>query len=489
MSIAMMGLLTGFAKGTAQRIGDEREEEKTLIANRLKMAALNKKKRQEEDKAKVEIAQQRDQQITTLFTGASLEQRLALLSNETLFDLAVKNLDTLKDPKKLDEFIVVNKEKIPQSWKTTQDYINSIPYKPAADAKMPEMQTREVFFSRVTPDERQIEAMASQYGEKAADLFAYENLPEARAAAVFGSVNLNALKKDKTSKERLEEANAAATQAVIEFGEETPQAKAAMDNYNKIKTLDELLNPTQAKWATYVSGLKLAMATGTPEQKAAAEAEFEREVVRIEAMSAKQKAADLPAMSTLGNILARTQLAAMRQKFGNKLDKNLRVVYAQDGSASFQYIGTDLAMQEEIRQHGLDAAASIAELYLDKDGRPLSRDMKAVLISQGYKFDSEGRMIKRAAPAAPAAPPAAPATAPAPGTATPAPGATAPAPGTATPAAPAKTEQERILEKMSKADREAKEWADANINSPKRTDKLMAEQILQNLKEKYPGIQ
>lgn len=61
----MMGLLTGFAKGTAQRIDDEREEEKTLIANRLKMAAINKKKRQEEDKAKVELARQRDQQINT----------------------------------------------------------------------------------------------------------------------------------------------------------------------------------------------------------------------------------------------------------------------------------------------------------------------------------------------------------------------------------------------------------------------------------------
>jgi hypothetical protein len=247
MNIAMMGLIKGFAQGTSKRIDEEREEEKTLIANRLKMAAVNKRKREEEDKAKMEVAQKREQQINTLFTGASLEQRLALLSNDTLFDLAVKNLDTLKDPKKLDEFIVVNKEKIPQSWKTTQDYINSIPYKPAADAKMPEMQTREVFFSRVTPDEKQIEAMASQFGERAADLFAYENLPEAKAAAVFGSVNLNALKKDKTSKDRLEEANAAYTTAASEFGQESPEAKAALDNFKKIEIIDKTLNPQSSR--------------------------------------------------------------------------------------------------------------------------------------------------------------------------------------------------------------------------------------------------
>ena len=299
----MMGLLTGFAKGTAQRIDDEREEEKTLIANRLKMAALNKKKRQEEDKAKVELARQRDQQINTFFSGASLEQRLALLSNESLFEQAIEKKDQLVSSKALDEFIIVNKEKIPKSWKTTQDYINSIPYKPEAGAKIPEMQTREVFFSRVTPDERQIEAMASQYGEKAADLFAYENLPEARAAAVFGSVNLNALKKDKTSKDRLEEANAAYTTASAEFGEESPEAKAALDNFKKIELIDKTLNPQKADWAAYVSDMKLIIATGTPEQKKKAEAELGEALNRVAKLTEKQKEIDLPTISELSKMM------------------------------------------------------------------------------------------------------------------------------------------------------------------------------------------
>ena len=207
-------------------------------------------------------------------------------------------------------------------------------------------------------------------------------------------------------------------------------------------------------------------------------------MLRIQKIGEKEKEADLPTISELSRMMKEIQADAMRSKYGDKLKNNLRIVVAPDGSSSFEYIGNDLAMQQEIRNHGLASALDLASLYLNKEGIPLSTDIKAVLISLGYKFDSKGRLIGVAtttpAPGTPA--PAPEATAPAPGT-------PAPAPGTATPAAPAKTEQERILEKMSKADREAKEWADANIDSPKRTDKLMAEQILQNLKEKYPGIE
>ena len=411
MGTFLTGFLTGVAKGANERIEKEREDEEALITSRLKTAYVNKTKREEEARAKRENARARRDEVDVLFPAASLEQRLALVASPLIFEQAKKSAGLVD----LNELLVINKDKIPKNLTSVNDFIASIQGRPVGTAAATEMQSREVFGVNVTPSKGRIESLASPYGGSAADLLAYETVSDSIEVPQFASLNLDALKKNKTSKERLEEANAAATQAVIEFGEETPQAKAAMDNYNKIKTLDELLNPTQAKWATYVSGLKLAMATGTPEQKAAAEAEFKREVVRIEAMSAKEKEEDLPAMSTFGRIIAITKLEAMKQKFGNKLDQNLRVHYAQDGSASFQYIGTDLAMQDEIRQHGLDAAASIAELYLDKDGRPLSRDMKAVLISQGYKFDSEGRMIKRAAPAAPpaATTPAAPAAPPA----------------------------------------------------------------------------
>ena len=464
MGTFLTGFLTGVAKGANERIEKEREDEEALITSRLKTAYVNRTKREEEARTKRENARARRDEVDVLFPAASLEQRLALVASPLIFEQAKKSAGSVD----LNELLVINKDKIPKNLTSVNDFIASIQGRPEGTATATEMQSREVFGVNVTPSKGRIESLASPYGGSAADLLAYETVSDSIEVPQFASLNLDALKKNKTSKERLEEANAAATQAAIEFGEGTPQAKAAMDNYNKIKTLDELLNPTQAKWATYVSGLKLAMATGTPEQKAAAEAEFKREVVRIEAMSTKEKETPLPAMSSLSNMIARTKLEAMKQKFGNKLDDNLRVIYAEDGSASFQYIGTDLAMQEKIRQHGLDAAASIAELYLDKDGRPLSRDMKTVLISQGYKFDSEGRMTTPAAPPAattpaattPAAPPAATTPAAPPAATTPAPAApaaTTPAPAAppaTTPAAPPAPPDKPVIPDMKDIDKD-----------------------------------
>jgi hypothetical protein len=67
MKNALVGLITGFAKGTSERITEERAEEKTLIANRFKMAAINKKQRDLEDQAKKEKAEERNAQINTFY--------------------------------------------------------------------------------------------------------------------------------------------------------------------------------------------------------------------------------------------------------------------------------------------------------------------------------------------------------------------------------------------------------------------------------------
>ena len=66
MKNALMGLITGFAQGTSDRITEERLEEKTLLANRFKLAAANKKQRDVEDKEKKVIAQRRNDQIPSL---------------------------------------------------------------------------------------------------------------------------------------------------------------------------------------------------------------------------------------------------------------------------------------------------------------------------------------------------------------------------------------------------------------------------------------
>ena len=209
MKNALMGLITGFAKGTSDRITEERADEKSQLSNRFKMAAINKKQRDIEDQAKKEKAEERNDQINTFYAGASLAQRLAMMSNETMFNLAIENKEALSgeaNKEKLDKFIVVNEDKIPKNWKTVQDYIASLKSAPQAAATMQDEQTREVFGFRVTPNQAEMDGIASQFGSTAAELQAYENMPAASSSPVLGSVNLDVLKTPEKLGDRIEKA-------------------------------------------------------------------------------------------------------------------------------------------------------------------------------------------------------------------------------------------------------------------------------------------
>ena len=209
MKNALMGLITGFAKGTSDRITEERADEKSQLSNRFKMAAINKKQRDIEDQAKKEKAEERNDQINTFYAGASLAQRLAMMSNETMFNLAIENKEALSgeaNKEKLDKFIVVNEDKIPKNWKTVQDYIASLKSAPQAAATMQDEQTREVFGFRVTPNQAEMDGIASQFGSTAAELQAYENMPAASSSPVLGSVNLDVLKTPEKLGDQIEEA-------------------------------------------------------------------------------------------------------------------------------------------------------------------------------------------------------------------------------------------------------------------------------------------
>lgn len=400
MNIAMMGLIKGFAQGTSARIDEERAEEKTLIANRLKMAALNKKQREEEATTKKEAAKARLDQVQTLFPGASLEQQLALISNESMFEIAVEQKKKTGDLN-LDEFIVVNKDKIPANFKTAQDYVNSITARPKGEAKMPEMQTREVFFSKVTPDEKQIEAMASQYGSKAADLFAYEDATTPITAPVFGSVNLESLKKKKTIDDRMVEADILYADAASQYGKDSAEAAAAKNKYDFLKDMKDTLDPDKADWASTVSTLKMTMLNGeTPEIRAAAEEKYDR-LLEIEARG-KKKDSNIPNVNTLANLFSRTAARALTEKYGAEYKEELIIETMPDGSSTFKYIGTDEARRKAVYDYSRSIIKEMAQPYLDRQGKPINTDVATALRSMLIPFDEQGRPIFTAAPPVPA---------------------------------------------------------------------------------------
>ena len=464
MNVAAMGLLTGFLKGTSERIDREREEEEALISNRFKMAAINKKQREEEAGALKEAAKARLDQVNTLFPGASLEQRLALISNETMFSLAVKNADTLADKEKLDSFIVINKDKIPTTFKTAQDYINSITAKPAGEMKMPEQQTREVFFANVTPSVGRQQKIAQQFGTSAEELYAYEGLTSPIEASVFGSVNLEVLKKDKTIDTRMTEASTAYADAVTTYGKDSPEAAAAKTAYTDLKTMKEELDPDEANWASYVGKLKLAILTAkTPEDKAAAEKEYDK-VIDIEQRGKEGESEKIPSATALSNLFSKAAARAVTEEYGSKVkSEDLVIETGPDGTSSFKYIGNDPNMQRQINEFARNSIKSLIGVYLDKEGKPLNRNVEAAIRSMGLTLDDSGRVVMPKVSAAPV-----------------------PSPGTETPKPTVPPELRRgkpaAAPAMSDEDKQAKQWAENNPEDPRSAT------ILNNLKKKYPGI-
>jgi hypothetical protein len=462
MNVAMMGLIKGFAEGTTERIKKEREEEEALIANRFKMAAINKKQREEEARTKKEEAKVRLDRIETLFPGASLEQKLALVSNESMFQIAEQQM--LKEGDlDLDKFIVINKDKIPSTYKTAQDYVNSIVAQ-KGEMKIPEQQTKEVFFSSVSPSVGRQQAIASQYGTTAEDLYAYEGATTPLETPVFGSVNLESLKKNKTIDDRMTEASTGYADAVTTFGKDSPEAAAAKTVYTDLKTMKEELDPDEANWASYVGRLKLAILTAkTPEDRAAASKEYDR-VVALEKRGKEGESEKIPSATALSNLFSKAAARAVTEEYGSKVkSEELVIETAPDGTSSFKYIGNDPNMQRQINQFARNSIKSLIGVYLDKEGRPLNRDVEAAIRSMGLTLDDSGRVVMPKASAAPVPPP---------GTETPKP----------TIPPNLRRGEPAAATTMSDEDKEAKQWAENNRADPRSAT------ILDNLKKKYPGI-
>ena len=109
MSVALMGFLTGLAKGSTERIKKEREDNEALIENRLKMAATNKLRREKEREAQRALLNERYSTISSyLPADATEEQKLALVSNEAIAKEYVAKRSAGADID-LNKFLVVNK--------------------------------------------------------------------------------------------------------------------------------------------------------------------------------------------------------------------------------------------------------------------------------------------------------------------------------------------------------------------------------------------
>lgn len=179
-SIALMGLLTGFAKGATARIEKEREENEELIRSRLKLAAVNKQKRDVETSARKKELLERYNTISPYLDDTINEQeKLALISNET-FAKEFAQRKSAGEALDLKSYLQINKDKIPKNFTTVQEYINSLQTTPEAvspDQMQAALGERRGFLGArtgVSPGGAERIARSLGSGASAAELLAYE---------------------------------------------------------------------------------------------------------------------------------------------------------------------------------------------------------------------------------------------------------------------------------------------------------------------------
>ena len=153
MALALLGLMTGLAKGAASRVEKQREENESLVKTRLQLAAINKKKREAEIEArKKELSDRYSSVQPFLYEGLTEEQKLALVSNEAITKDFVERRSR-GEQVDVNNYLITVKDKIPANFKSVQEYINTISAPPTALTEE-QMQGAFVLLSMLSEEQR-----------------------------------------------------------------------------------------------------------------------------------------------------------------------------------------------------------------------------------------------------------------------------------------------------------------------------------------------
>jgi hypothetical protein len=185
MGLALLGALAGFAQGLGSRVEKEREENEELVKTRLQLAAVNKKKREEEAKAIREELSGRYAEVMPWLEPTTDEAvKLALISNP---EIAKQFAQRRRDGETIDAATFVRekadeiRKKAPKGFETVRKYIDSFGVAPTP---MTEEQMQQAFGQKegfmgfnVGTKPGRAEKIASGLGVGSArELLAYENM-------------------------------------------------------------------------------------------------------------------------------------------------------------------------------------------------------------------------------------------------------------------------------------------------------------------------
>ncbi len=382
-SIALTGLLTGLALGTAEKIKREREENEELITTRLKLAAVNKQKREAEVAAKKTALTERYSSISPYLTGSETEQeKLALISNDTI---AKDFIDRRGKGETLDlsSYLVTNKDKIPKSFETVQKYIDSLSAAPAAVS--PEQmqaalgQNRGFFGAGVRTGRAEKIASTVGGGASAAQLLAYEGVGPSATDPLLDVARINAelYPKDiKKPEEQLEHLQGKVVQFTRQFGGRDPRTTKALEELATTEAAISLLTPTQRSWSKRRNELIAIVAS--PDTTVQEKDKAEVEIMRGDGIDKN--------MLSPGDLFKFAQTAgtnAVARKYGSLVGKDIAVTANADGSSSYTYIGDPGAdVKKDIDAVYAGAVRSVAGRFVDPMTRaPISDAYKAAIDS------------------------------------------------------------------------------------------------------------
>ena len=396
MALALLGLMTGLAKGAASRVEKQREENESLVKTRLQLAAINKKKREAEIEArKKELSDRYSSMQPFLYEGLTEEQKLALVSNPTITKDFVERRSR-GEQVDVNNYLITVKDKIPTNFKSVQEYINTISAPPTA---LTEEQMQGAFgqqegfmgFNVGTKPGRAERIAAGLGGGSAAELLAYENMQpvEAEPLADIARINVALFPREpKTLDEQITQQQSVISAVADQYGEDSPQTDAAISRLETLNQRKSVLDPDQQSFATMLDRAKAAVANAKDDDQLKT---AQQRLDRLIAIGKEGQGRKLPSPASMNNLLTDAAAKAVARTYGPLIGQGIVTGSERDAEgntfSTYRYTGGDDEMRARIEATARSAMRTVAETFMDSDGSPISPDLVTALSVNGVSYD------------------------------------------------------------------------------------------------------
>jgi len=396
MALALLGLMTGLAKGAASRVEKQREENESLVKTRLQLAAINKKKREAEIEArKKELSDRYSSMQPFLYEGLTEEQKLALVSNPTITKDFVERRSR-GEQVDVNNYLITVKDKIPTNFKSVQEYINTISAPPTA---MTEEQMQGAFGrqegilgANVGVSAGRAERIAAGLGGgSAAELLAYENMQpvEAEPLADIARINVALFPREpKTLDEQTTQQESVVSAVADQYGEDSDQYAAAITRLETLNQRKSVLDPDQQSFATMLDRAKAAVANAKDDDQLKT---AQQRLDRLISIGKEGQGRKLPSPASMNNLLTDAAAKAVARTYGPLIGQGIVTGSERDAEgntfSTYRYTGGDAEMRARIEATARSAMRAVAETFMDSDGSPISPDLVTALSVNGVSFD------------------------------------------------------------------------------------------------------